>query len=536
MPAARTAHAPHAPLLLVLLFLGALLAPWIDTLARPELARDPQVEGRRAEAWPEWSWREFLRANFLSKVELAFGDHLGLRDVLLRANSRLRLEGWGASPSPAVLLGRAGWMFYTGEDSLPIARGLAPFDEAQLALWQRVLERRRDRARELGARYLFVIGPNKESIYPDYLPEGWEALGPTRLDQLAQWLGAHSDLEFVDLRPVLRAARADDTPEHHLYYEEGTHWHGRGCLVASREVLRRMAAHFPAMAELAPTPWRLSSTATAESWRTKMYLDPPAARLRDEWRQDELRRALPHATEGSTLPRFEQREPRAGLPRVVMFHDSFGPGLARLLAEDCAALACRQENELDATLVESEGADLVLDVYVERVLAIPNPRIFAGPPGARFVHRNEHPDARFDESRDVRLACGASTALGSLGLSGGLEVEARTSPPAPGLLLRSSGSSGLLTLPELAPGAPRDLVLRMELHSSRATQAELFYRAEDEGWSAGQSLGLELQRGSNEIEVFLAASEHVRELRLRPGRAPLRCLVRSLEVRAVGGP
>lgn len=529
----RSVPPPRA--LLVLLFLGGLLAPWIDLLLRTDAARGPGVEGRHAEPWPEWNWSRFRRSNFLPKVELAFNDHLGLRDVLLRWNSRLCLDLWDHSPSATVLVGREGWLYYTGEDSVPIWRGLRPFAEGELARWQGVLERRRDRARALGARYVLVLGPNKESIYPDFLPAGWEPLGPSRLDQLVQWMGTRSDVELVDLRPVLRAARAEDTPEHHLYYEEGTHWHGRGCRAAAREILRRIAASFPAMAKLPESAWRSESSLGAESWRTKMYLGSPAGRLRDEWRQEGPRRAQPLTSEPGAAPtRFEQRVPHAGLPRVVMFHDSFGPGLAKLLTEDFACLVTRQENALDTALVASEHADLVLDLFVERVLAVSDGRCLASPPGRELVHRIDGTDARFDASQDVRLACDASTPADRLRSVGGLGIEARGEPPRPGFVLQGRGSNAALLLPELAPGPARDLVLRLEIQCSTATQADLFFRAEGEAWSEAQSLPLELQRGPNRVEVFLAASEAVRELRLRPGRAALTCLLSRLEVRAVG--
>ncbi len=539
MPAHLHRPSPRAARLLVLLFLGALLAPWIDALARPADERGPVVEGRTAEEFPPWTWESLRRQNFASRFELAFTDHLGLRDVLLRWQSRLRLDVWDCSPSPVVLVGKRGWMFYTGEDSAATWRGLNRFSPEQLSLWQRVIERRRDRARSLGARYLLVYGPNKESIYPDFLPDGWEPLGPTRLDQFLEWMGAHSDVDVVDLRPVLRAARAEDTPDHHLYYEEGTHWHGRGCMAAANEILRRIALHFPAVAEVAPTNWRLETSPTAETWRTKMYLEPLPTRLRDEWRQgDDSRRARPVARDPlASVQRFEQLVQGSGLPRVVMFHDSFGPGVFKLLAERCGTFTSENCMALDDALVAAEHADLVLDLFVERALAVPNPWVFSSQPGSALVRVDTEPDPRFDLSQDVRLRCDAQTPLESFPPQGGIKLEARLLPPAPGLLLESSGAGSSLLLPELAPGPARDLVLRLAINSPVESQADLFYATEKESWSQRQSIPLALRRGKNSIEVFFAASEHVRRLRLRPGRtAGTRYLLRSLEVRALEAP
>src|SRR5262245_47622345 len=154
---------------------------------RSAKARGPETEGRAARPFPEWRGSLRERNNYPRRFEAAFADALGLRDVLLRWHNWARFELLSIAPKP-VLLGKHGWMFYTFEHSLENWRGLYPLNEPLLRAWQKYIEGRRDLARAHGAQYLFVIGPNKESIYPDYLPEGYEPLGPTRMDQLMAWM------------------------------------------------------------------------------------------------------------------------------------------------------------------------------------------------------------------------------------------------------------------------------------------------------------------------------------------------------------
>jgi hypothetical protein len=355
--------------LLVLLFLGFLAAPAFDMLVRPASARGPAIEGRRAEPFPDWRASLRERSNYPRRFEQAFADALGLRDVLLRWHNWARFELLHIAPAP-VLLGKQRWMFYTFEHSLENWRGLYPMEEPVLQAWQRVIESRRDCARAHGAEYLFVIGPNKESIYPDYLPEGYEPLGPTRLDQLLAWMQAHSDITPLDLRPRLRAARSLDTPEHHLYYEEGSHWQGQGCVVAADEILQRLARKFPAMAQVPETPWQIRSAWPAETWRPKMYMSVPATLLRDDPFVPEGTSHAVHLGDDwlAKVQRYEQRVPAPELPSVLMFHDSFGTGVHKLLAERFARLTAVAAPGIDVKLLEAEKPAIVLDLYVERVL------------------------------------------------------------------------------------------------------------------------------------------------------------------------
>jgi hypothetical protein len=364
-----SASSARSQRLLVLLFCGFLAAPALDMLVRPARARGPEIEGRAATPFPEWRAALRERSNYPRRFDQAFADALGLRDVLLRWHHWARFELLNIAPAP-VLLGKQRWMFYTFEHSLENWRGLYPMDEPLLKAWQGVIESRRDCARAHGAEYLFVIGPNKESIYPDFLPEGFEPLGPTRLDQLRAWMQAHSDIAPVDLRPRLRAARSLDTPEHHLYYEEGSHWQGLGCVAAADEIFKRLTPKFPAIGKVPETPWRIVSGWPAETWRPKMYLTVPRTLLRDDpFVPEDTRRAVHLGDDWlAKVQRFEQRVPAPELPSVLMFHDSFGTGVHKLLAERFSRLTAVAAPGIDVKMLEEEKPALVIDLYVERVL------------------------------------------------------------------------------------------------------------------------------------------------------------------------
>src|SRR5262245_58909489 len=116
-----------------------------------------------------------------------------------------------------------------------------------------MLESQRDFLARRGIEYVFAIGPNKESIYPEQVPPRYNRVGPTRMDQLVAHLEAHSDFRILDLRPALRRARADDRPDVHLYFELGTHWNGRGARAAAREMQRRLGELFPAVRTFDPS-------------------------------------------------------------------------------------------------------------------------------------------------------------------------------------------------------------------------------------------------------------------------------------------
>ena len=75
-----------------------------------------------------------------------------------------------------------------------------------------------------------------------------------------------------------------------------------------------------------------------------------------------------------------QRVPTPGLPRGLLFHDSFGPSVEWQLAEHCASLREVQTYSCPAEELLSAPTDIVIEIFVERVLAGLDPLSLVPPP------------------------------------------------------------------------------------------------------------------------------------------------------------
>ena len=88
----------------------------------------------------------------------------------------------------------------------------------------------------MGGRFVFVVAPNKHTVYPEQLPAG---LGrsdtSTRLDQLAAALHERGE-PFVDLRPVLMELKQS----RRAYQRLGTHCNDVGAHAAYLAIGRRL--------------------------------------------------------------------------------------------------------------------------------------------------------------------------------------------------------------------------------------------------------------------------------------------------------
>ena len=516
--------------LLVLLFLGALAAPWVDEIVRTDEARGPREhEHRNAGQKPAFPSDGLTLYRFPNAYENYFKDTFGLRDVLLRWHSLQSLELFDTSPTTQVLLGKDGWYFYTGNDSVRALRGLVPFREEDLAAWKSGLESRRDWLRAQGIEYLFVLAPNKETVYPDYLPDSLQKLGPTRFEQLSEYMQRNSDLDFLDMRAAFAAARKEDKPGSYLYLEEGTHWNGRGTLVAYRAILGRLARIDPAFEPLPPDQWQLIPFGTpGDTWASNMYIgDLSPQRECGLARPQGSARSLP-LNPGMEGPfgfgrKFLRGTKDETQPRVLMFHDSFGPYLENLLAEHCSTLECEWTYDFDSNEVLQFKPRVVIDLWVERSLIFRDPRTL-GP------HAVETPEAAFARAQTVLLQVDPARPTDLEPLAQ-MKVEGASDEHGPYLKLQSQNDADTVLLPALAGKAQGAALLHVTIDSPRESALDVLYLREGETqYLPRHNFVVALKRGPN--DVYLRMPDEPISGRLRPrfaAEGPY--LLRRFEVR-----
>jgi hypothetical protein len=181
-------------------------------------------------------------------LEAYYRDHFGFRKQLISWDKKWKHKLFREEIYPDVIIGRDGWLFYTGQHMLEHFRGIKTFTPEELKNWQSLLEKRRDWLALRGIKYLFVIAPDKHSIYPEYLPDWITKVGPTKLDQFVAYMKAHSTVEVLDLRPALLEAK--ETARTYQYTD--THMNFYGGFVAYQALVRALSRQLPGLGEPLP--------------------------------------------------------------------------------------------------------------------------------------------------------------------------------------------------------------------------------------------------------------------------------------------
>ncbi len=369
-PATQTTEPAHvwlpvwAQYLLLLVSVVGILLPAADMKWHVDKTPPPD-ENRKLAEWPPLTANLAALQKWPALYETWVRDNFGYRSALIAAHSELMLDVLGISPRADVLLGKDGWLFLGTNKSIDAYRCIFPFTPEGL---QHEIAYTRERTEYLaskGIKYLNVWAPNKENVYPEFLPM-WvqKSGGPCRMDQIGETLHK-AGLSYLDLRAAEMEAKRSAL----AYHKTDTHWNAVGAYFGYRHIATELRKWFPEMRvveqnalQFVEIP-RPGGDLARQLDLEKRYAGPQTF----EKMARRCKRVEPSVTrpKGTKLEAFDC--PGSKGPRVLMFGDSYGNALIPFLAESCSHfLAVEFGPPLDKELVDVEKPDVVIDVHVER--------------------------------------------------------------------------------------------------------------------------------------------------------------------------
>jgi hypothetical protein len=271
-------------------------------------------------------------------------------------NNLVKVRLFGLSLVGKVIVGKEGWLFYPSEKSgdgetIRDYRGLMTYAPEKLEALTVQLQQRVAWFDDRGIGLVMIVCPNKEMIYPEYLPDSITRVkATTRLGQVMSHLRSYPDIPVVDPREALLAMK----PQWPIYYKTDTHWNSLGGFVAYSEIMNRLEKRRPSLKPLALADFELTIAPRPGGGLAEMLA------LQD-WMTDlEV-----------TLKLHAVAPPRKKLGKLLVVGDSFRYAMIPFLEHHFEQVVLR-DGRFDARVVEEHKPDVVIVEMVERYL----PRLF----------------------------------------------------------------------------------------------------------------------------------------------------------------
>ena len=355
---------------LVILFVLFIWLPTIDTFLHLDSAPIPN-ENRLPAALPTWQGRFDGVKAYFAGLEAYFCDHFGFRRRLIKWQNKIRNSVFHDQNSRRVLIGSDGWLYITDNQMIEHYRGTAKFSQTELKNWKTLLEFHRDRLAKQGIKFMFVVAPDKHSIYPENVPDWLRPLhGESKLDQFITYMRENSTVSVLDLKPALLAAKKTIP----TYKKTDTHWNEFGAFIAYQELIRALSKQLPILEVPAANCFVIKK-------QTSPTGDLGAFAGITDWEENgasiiaipeliQKNTHKPHKENSNEIqPKQIFNEP-TGI-NVVVFHDSFGAYWKPFLGYNFNSLSYNKYNHIEAdnfttTTAKYPKANVIILEIVER--------------------------------------------------------------------------------------------------------------------------------------------------------------------------
>lgn len=200
------------------------------SLAAGTLIAGPSKGGANEQlsAAPAWTDKDGnWNPDFLTDTMTWYTDHFFLRQELISAGNWLKANLLGTSGAEGVLVGKNGWLYYA--DTLQDYTGTNPLTQRELFCIANNLALLAEYAESTGREFLFAAAPNKNSLYPENMPQTGVTAQQTDAERLYALL-EQMGVPYADLHAAFTAE------EEVLYFAHDSHWNSKGAALAADRI------------------------------------------------------------------------------------------------------------------------------------------------------------------------------------------------------------------------------------------------------------------------------------------------------------
>lgn len=332
------------------------LACLIPLVGMP-LQKSEVSENRSLSEFPKWK-TEVNRWNqeWFNELTTYVAEHFAGRGVLIDWNNQIRYSLFASPGDEQVIVGRDGWLFF--DQTLPDYAGVC-MEQSQVDAIADRLFKVQEYVKAKGKEPIFMIVPNKASVYPEYMPRRFgQAAKMTNLSLLQEALEQRS-VPYLDVKQCLLEAKHSDE----LYLHEDTHWNNTGTRLILNELYKKLDI---------PFTYELSNykiEKTHESDLSKI-LFPSKENLEDQ-RIYEPVGSFEYVGRMRSLDdlNIQTANSNGNGKSILVFRDSFGRAMVSYMAEVFDSCTFQRATPYTLSTLDAVDCDYVVFEIVERNLS-----------------------------------------------------------------------------------------------------------------------------------------------------------------------
>ncbi len=264
-----------------------------------------------------------------------------------------------------VILGRFHWLFYRGNRSLDYYRGNNLFTPEECAENLLRLQALQDICDQKGITLVYMVMPNKEQVYPEYMPTYEIKSEKKRQQAFRDYVLENSDINYLyPLEELTLGKLYYDT-----YYPYDTHWNYWGAFVGVQALYKAMGLECVDLQEVKVSPVESKARVLA----TTGSLDPADYTNDCDYYVSYKENLSPTCVDGvkglmdGHTTRYESACPDAACDqKLVCIGDSFRVSMIDTMEKDFSETVFVHRDYMSQAKADVQEADILLVTALER--------------------------------------------------------------------------------------------------------------------------------------------------------------------------
>ena len=183
-----------------------------------------------------------LNRNLAEEFEAWYGDHVGLRDSIIKANAYIQYYGFRVLSWSDMHVGKNDAIIYATQDMIKNYQRENRYTEDQVLKIGQAMDKVNKWAASRGIQLYYMQCYDSYSVYPENFMEGIGRLdGESQVEQIVGVIRSQTEIPVISPLDDLFAAKAAGEEVYGLWYDP-THWTPRGAYIGYRSLMKTINA------------------------------------------------------------------------------------------------------------------------------------------------------------------------------------------------------------------------------------------------------------------------------------------------------
>ncbi len=216
---------------LLLFLVACFIVCLIPSVGMIMFRSDEQVGNEQQTEFPSFVTEDgSFNQDVFVQMGTYFEKHFAFRPALISVDAEIQSNVFGVSNLDSVIVGKDDWLFYSSTLNDYLIKDV--MSKREINNITHNLKLTQDYVQANNAQFMFTVAPNKNSLYPQYMPYYYskKASGSRNIDMLTPAL-KEKGINYCDLFKVFK--NENDI----LYLKQDSHWNNKGALLAYNSIL-----------------------------------------------------------------------------------------------------------------------------------------------------------------------------------------------------------------------------------------------------------------------------------------------------------